>query len=132
MEQAIFNFEGYSFTQATLDFTGADASPLKLEINPSGVFHRTDKRYTLTFDFSAKEEASGRLVVHVACVAQFRLSSEELPDYFYANSIAIVFPYVRAFVSTLSLQANIGTPIVIPTLNISSLRDRLIADTQID
>jgi preprotein translocase subunit secB len=132
MEQAIFNFEGYSFTQATLDFTGADASPLKLEINPSGVFHRTDKRYTLTFDFSAKEEASGRLVVHVACVAQFRLSSEELPDYFYANSIAIVFPYVRAFVSTLSLQANIGTPIVIPTLNLSSLRDRLIADTQID
>ena len=132
MEQATFNFEGYSFTQAPLDFRGADASPLKLEINPSGVFHRTDKRYTLTFDFSAKEEASGRLVVHVACVAQFRLSGEDLPGYFYANSIAIVFPYVRAFVSTLSLQANIGTPIVIPTLNLSSLRDRLMADTQID
>lgn len=32
---------------------------------------------------------------------------EDIPDYFYANSIAILFPYVRAFVSTVSLQANI-------------------------
>ena len=132
MEQAVFNFEGYSFTQIELDFRSADSGSLKLEIDPSGVFHKADKLYTLTFDFRAKEEVSGRTVVHVSCVARFRLSCELLPDYFYANSIAIVFPYVRALVSTLSLQANVGSPIVIPTLNLSSLRDRLIAETQVD
>ena len=71
-------------------------------------------------------------MVHVACVAEFVLSEEAITNYFYANSIAIVFAYVRAFVSTLSLQANIGAPIVIPTLNLVALRDRLEKDTRID
>lgn len=132
METAVFNFKGYSFPQAELDFSALDASPLKLDIRPSGVFHRSERRYTLTFDFSAKTESEGRTVVHVACVAEFVLSEEAIPYYFYANSIAIVFPYVRAFVSTLSLQANIGAPIVIPTLNLVGLRDRLEKDTRID
>ena len=47
---------------------------------------------------------------------------------FISNSIAILFPYVRAFVSTLTLQANIK-PILLPTLNLSSLQDILRENT---
>ncbi|EXZ22215.1 pretranslocase subunit SecB family protein, partial [Bacteroides fragilis str. S13 L11] len=52
----------------------------------------------------------------------------EIPNFFYPNSIAILFPYVRAFVSTLTLQANIK-PILLPTLNLSSLQDTLRENT---
>lgn len=71
-------------------------------------------------------------VISVNCQAEFMFESartlEDIPDYFYANSIAILFPYVRAFVSTVSLQANIP-PIIIPTLNLSPLKDYLKANT---
>ena len=36
----------------------------------------------------------------------------DIPDYFYPNSLAIVFPYVRSFVSSVTLQANIESPIL--------------------
>ncbi len=60
----------------------------------------------------------------IKCIAIFefedKINFEDIPSYFYINSIAILFPYVRAFVSTVTLQANIP-PIVLPTMNISSL-----------
>ena len=65
-------------------------------------------------------------VISVNCQAEFMFESartlEDIPDYFYANSIAILFP------STVSLQANIP-PIIIPTLNLSPLKDYLKANT---
>lgn len=82
----------------------------------------------LYFDFLAKSEA--KAVFRVTCRAVFELTSDELPEFFYANSIAIIFPYVRAFISTVSLQANVPS-IVLPTMNLSSLRETLAQSTAI-
>lgn len=49
---------------------------------------------------------------------------------FYANSIAIVFPYIRAFISTVTLQANLVSPILLPTMNLTSLGERLMNNTK--
>lgn len=59
-------------------------------------------------DWGEKEEAPF-IKVHCSAVFNFGCSIkfEEIPSYFYANSIAIIFPYVRAFISTVTLQANI-------------------------
>ena len=57
-------------------------------------------------------------------------SIEDIPEYFYPNSIAIIFPYIRAFVSTLSLQANVK-PIVLPTINLIGLTNELKENTSI-
>ena len=48
----------------------------------------------------------------------------DIPEYFYPNSLAIVFPYVRAFVSTITLQANMQ-PVVLPTINLMGLTEEL-------
>ena len=65
-------------------------------------------------------------VVNISLEADFEFNGiselEDVPDYFYPNSLAIVYPYVRAFVSTLSLQANIH-PLLLPTINLSSLKE---------
>jgi preprotein translocase subunit SecB len=55
---------------------------------------------------------------------------EEIPDYFYLNSIAILFPYVRAFVSIITLQANIN-PLMLPTMNLASLQETLKKNTNV-
>ncbi|HLO91987.1 MAG TPA: hypothetical protein VK172_12560 [Lentimicrobium sp.] len=66
--------------------------------------------------------------IKIDCVATYRfqekLNFQDIPPYFYQNSIAILFPYVRAFVSTVTLQANIG-PILLPTMNLSELESPL-------
>lgn len=49
---------------------------------------------------------------------------EDIPTYFYANSIAIVFPYLRAFISSLTIQANLK-PMILPTMNLTSLSSPL-------
>ena len=74
------------------------------------------------------------LVVGVSCVASFSFENvhelSDIPDYFYPNSIAILFPYIRAFVSTMSLQANIQ-PILLPTVNLIGLTDDLKNNTKV-
>lgn len=55
-------------------------------------------------------------------------SFDEIPTYFYRNAIAIIFPYVRAFISTVTLQSNIP-PVILPTMNLSSLESPLKENT---
>ncbi len=69
-----------------------------------------------------------------SCVSQFQfaesLKLEDIPPYFYVNSIAIIFPYVRAFISTVTLQSNIP-PIVLPTMNLTELAVPLKKNTKL-
>lgn len=119
--------QNYQFTKVEMDFDKPISDNLSLGLKPRGVFDSNALEYHLFFEFVAR---SGRhKLIHITCKALFTLSSSDIPDYFYANSIAIVFPYIRAFVSTISLQANIGRPIVLPTYNLSSLKDQLLANT---
>lgn len=55
-------------------------------------------------------------------------SFEEIPDFFYKNSIAILFPFVRAYVSIITIQANVPS-VMLPTLNLSSLESELKENT---
>lgn len=135
--QGAFSFDRYIFERATINFQNyKDGDKLKLSFSPRGRFDKKTKRFTLFFNFKAENttiETDG-LVSEVECVATFSFKAEEasfeVPDFFYVNSIAIVFPYVRAFVSSLSLLAN-AIPIIIPTLNLTSLKEELKNNTEV-
>ena len=131
MENAKFKLESYKFTYAFLNIK-EDTNLLNLDFKPNGVFYPNNKSFKLEFLFQAKDDASKEDIVKVNCVAWFLFQDinkfEDIPDYFYANSIAILFPYVRAFVSTLTLQANVP-PMVLPTLNLFSLQSSLQQNT---
>lgn len=129
MDRAAFNFDGYKFTQVHLDLDKLDGGRRDLDIRPSGVFDRDQREYRLAFDFYI--QVRGEVAVYIKCISLFKMGGEDIPDYFYANSIAIVFPYVRAFISTVSLQAGVTPAIILPTLNLSALRDRLRDNTEI-
>ena len=98
---------------------------LSIEFNPSGVYKEKEGIFALTFEFKAQIDKSDLNLISIRCVALFEFKDKilfnDIPDYFYSNIIAILFPSVRAFVNTISFQANF-TPIIIPTLNLSSLK----------
>ncbi len=134
METALFSLKEYRFTKVDIDFSDSLSSSLGLDLRPCGKFFSDKRKYELVFEFFVKELSEGgsyegKQIIHIVCKAIFEFSSENIPEYFYSNSIAIIFPYLRAFISTVSLQANIMPPIVLPTLNLSSLKDKLIEAT---
>ena len=130
MKNAAFSLRGYRFPKALIDLTYIkdENNEFKMDIFPSGRYLTKTHEFELKFTFVAKLNNSEEPAINVDCEGLFAfaepLAYEEIPDYFFPNSIAIIFPYVRAFVSTLSLQANYR-PIVIPTMNLSDLSDTL-------
>lgn len=133
MENAAFRINSYHFVKASLDFNVPDDATLGIEIYPSGVYHQQDGRYELDFLVKVECEESQTVVVDVNCRAEFIFSEpiklEEIPSFFYPNCLAIVFPYVRAFVSTITLQANVH-PVMLPTLNLMGLTKELRSNTK--
>ena len=128
MEKAAFKLDEYHFTKASLDFNIPNDAELSISFNPSGVFHSKEARYDLMFDVTVGCNETNTEVIKISCEASFsfdnKISIAEIPEYFYPNCLAIVFPYVRAFVSTISLQANVQ-PVVLPTINLMGLTEEL-------
>lgn len=137
--KAAFSFDGYIFK--TFQFHEHEKESfdgLSITINPSGVYYKRQKKYHLTLRFSASipNENSSHLdaeLISIVMVAHFSLSDgiDEIPEFFYPNCIAIVFPYLRAFISTLTLQANTNQ-ILLPILNLSHLEEPLRINTIVE
>lgn len=122
--KATFSLHKYYFSKVNIDLENKKSNDLKISFDPSGIFLNNDSKFDLNFIFSAFTENGGNPFVKIECKATFIFeninSFEEIPSYFYRNSIAIIFPYIRAFISTVTLQANIP-PIILPTMNLASL-----------
>ncbi len=132
---AAFSLNNFKFTSFSFDYNLApQGENLNVDFVPSGIFSVKKKRYELKIDFFAFDENKSKndafIKVSLSAFFKFRdvASVEEIPNFFYKNSIAIVYPYIRAFVSNISLQSNSGT-LILPTLNLSSLEDDLIKNT---
>jgi preprotein translocase subunit SecB len=132
MNKAAFSLKEYMFDKVKIDFSNKTSNELDIVFNPSGVFKADESAFELKFIFNAHNGNVENSFVEIECIANFKFEEkvtfEEIPSYFFRNSIAILFPYVRAFISTVTLQANIP-PIVLPTMNLSELEKPLKENT---
>ena len=130
--KAAFSLENYFFSKVNIDIENKKSSEIEISFEPSGKFLSESTVYELKFIFKALTDGSDFPFVTIECLATFKFENiknlDEIPTYFYRNSIAIIFPYVRAFISTVTLQANIP-PVILPTMNLSSLEKPLRENT---
>ncbi len=132
--EAAFSFNNYSFDTVKLDFSKlADQVSLHLDFTANGIYYENEGRYELRIEFSASPDNDATInAIEIVCNAGFSFQKpirfQDIPPFFFSNSIAIIFPYIRAFVSTLTIQAN-HAPIVLPTLNVTPLKDELIKNS---
>ena len=128
IDSAAFRLISYHFTKASLDFNIPENPNLNISFDPKGEYNPSTGEFILFFEVKETEKE----VIVVDCIATFKfkdpISVSDIPEFFYPNSLAILFPYVRAFVSTISLQANVP-PIVLPTINLTGLRSVLKQNT---
>lgn len=135
---AAFQLTDYYFSKVTLDSALIINNDINISFDLSGVFSLSEdnkiSNYKLTFETLAKCKDSKSPFITVECIADFSFegvsSLETIPDYFYQNSIAILFPYIRAYVSLVTNQANIK-PIILPTLNLTKLSAPLKENTTV-
>lgn len=133
MEKAAFTLSNYVFSKVLIDYSKRKNSPdIDINLQPSGVLHKKESVYVLSFLFQATTE-NNEPFIEILCVADFsfdnKVEKNSIPSFFYKNSIAILFPYIRAFISTVTLQSN-AKPIVLPTMNLSSLENPLKENTK--
>lgn len=128
MNKAIFSLDSYKFEKVKIDFSKKASNSLNLAFIPTGSFLSKQSIFELKFVFTAHTSDVADPFVEIECIALFKFENnmqlEDIPPYFYRNCIAIIFPYIRAFISTVTLQANIP-PIILPTMNLSSLENPL-------
>lgn len=136
---AVFQLNKFVIPKFTFEEVDNPLMTIDIKLNPTGMYNTSNGDFQLVLVFTAfsipenKDEES-RLIISAALKAFYTLnqkpSFEEIPEYFYQNSIAIIFPYLRAFVSNMTLQAG-STLLILPLLNLMSLATILKENTQV-
>lgn len=133
MKKAAFSLENYFFSKVHMDINIKKNKSIQLRFDPSGIYNEDTSIFNLTFMFFAKCKGSDQHFIEIECQATYKfqdnLKLEEIPPYFYGNCIAILFPYIRSFISTVTLQANIPA-LIIPTMNLTELSEPLKQQTK--
>jgi preprotein translocase subunit SecB len=129
MQKAVFSIIKYHFEKVSIDLLNNTSKEINLNFETSGLYNQANSSFDLTFSVSAfNKDTPDKVFAYVKCVGTFQFddvnSMEEIPDFFYRNSIAILFPFVRAYVSMITTQANVPG-IMLPTLNLTSLEETL-------
>jgi preprotein translocase subunit SecB len=97
-----------------------DGTPIDLKIIPTVDIE--DKNMNITLQiviFEGAEQTNKPFEMKVNITGYFMAEGCN-PETLKANAIAILYPYVRAIVSTYTANANI-TPLILPTINVNKL-----------
>ena len=121
---ADFRFAGYKVVKSVIEFNGdIVGNKFSVNIDPSGI--KDGKSFFLKLDVSVEDECKS-YSVFVSMIGRFEFDEnvDRLPDFFTVNAPAILFPYVRAYISSLTSASGVDT-VIIPTLNLISLKESL-------
>ncbi len=131
-EKAAFSFVQFKIPNFEYNEANHTGSDVKIGFNPSGEYNQSTGEFDLILSFITQEEEN--IIFELTAKGLFKFESalklSEIPDYFYKNAIAIMFPYVRAFISTLTLQANTKL-LRLGLMNLSELEKPLKENTSV-
>jgi preprotein translocase subunit SecB len=129
MQQATFSIVSYQFDKVLIDLSKSISQDMSISFDAKGEFEEEHSLYTLVFLVKVfNSDSVEDPFVQVQCQGVFKFSEvksiNDIPDFFYKNCIAILFPYVRAYISLVTTQANIPG-VILPTYNLTGLGEKL-------
>ncbi|RYE91298.1 MAG: hypothetical protein EOO37_00695 [Cytophagaceae bacterium] len=133
MEQAPakFTLQGVQVKESFFTQSEAYSDEFKVSIEPSGIIRSTEHTFQLHLKVRIYDEG-GSFEARVHQVGNFVFNREiqeaELSQYFLVNAPAILFPFVRSYVSALTALSGYST-ITIPAMNLLSMREQLKENT---
>lgn len=135
VQQAAFSFETFTVPKLSYNAENSDGNEFSIGFDPSGLYSLATGEFRLQLNIAIRDKAeASKLVFDLTAFAYFKFEPivpiQELPAYFFKNAIAIMFPYVRAFISTITLQANIKH-LNLHLMNLSELEEPLRMNTHV-
>jgi preprotein translocase subunit SecB len=128
-----FQFKGYIIKRSLIELNeSSNFENIKVTFKVSGLIQQEEKIYLLNLFVKITNEEKD-LLIEIDSVGKFVFddikTKDEINSYFYINSSAILFPYIRAYISTLTnLSGNKN--VTLPTMNLSSLANELKLNTK--
>lgn len=131
---ANIQFQDFKVTESIIKYRESGKFDINIEFNPKAVVYESETKFVLDLDVQIIEE-NEKFLINLATVSTFTYDkSIPLENYinslFIINAPAIVFPYLRAFISTLTLQSGMP-PLVLPTLNLTGIGENLKRNIQV-
>lgn len=103
-----------------------DESADLFSINPQAVIIRSSKQIHINFDVDILD-AENNFNLKMFCIGIFDYETEDeeiVLNFMSLNGPAIVFPYIRSFVSSYTALSGFDT-ITLPTLNLANFKEKL-------
>lgn len=131
VRRASFRLKNYIITETVVRLTvktiGKD---IQVGISPEGKLNQKDKSFTLTLNVVVRDDKKNlNISLSIDGVFEYDTDSmQELLPFICNNAPAILFPYIRAYISNITALGGIS-PIILPTLNLENvgktLKDKL-------
>lgn len=122
-----FKFRSYLISESLINITNCEdiGKDLSLNVDLDAEVVETDSMVSLTVDI---HDEAKNLKIHVKIKGYFE--SKEVEEnsrkrFTALNAPAILFPYVRAYISSLTGQSGIR-PLILPTVNLHSHGEKLL------
>lgn len=123
MNNSEFQFQGYRIQKSFIEIFEVGDDDLNIDFEMSG--HITVEKGLFVLTLTTKiNNKSNKINIEVTAIGKFNFPKDSVLDnlnnFFYLNAPALLFPYVRAYISTLTNLSGIK-PITLPTLNLTEL-----------
>lgn len=133
MEKSTFQFSDYKINKSVIELK-KDGFNDNFNVNflPSGIIDKINSAFYLNLIIQINNEDNTRSIeIDVTATYSFDVSesTEKLSLFFYTSAAAILFPYIRAYISTLTNLSGHGS-INLPTFNLTGLGEILRQNTK--
>ncbi len=132
-EYSKFQFKGFKIIRSLIERNefepnGNELSKrISLGFAPKGIINKTQGNFQLQLGVKIEDENKS-FNIEIDAIANYTFEKKEsldnLNDLFYKNAPALLFPYIRAYISTLTNLSGFD-PINLPTLNMTKLGEDL-------
>lgn len=120
---AKFRFLGYKILKSVVEIKEEENlnQKMNIEFNGKNIIDNDSHKFNLQLDSRITNEDNS-IVIEIVILGLFEfdrdLTKEQKESFFDTNAPAILFPYVRAYIGSLTALSGIK-PIVLPTINLS-------------
>lgn len=119
-----FQFKGYKIERSLIELKSAEIGEnFSISFESKGIVNKAESLFQLDLTAFVKDK-EGAINIEVSVVSFFVFDSQvekgQLNKLFYINAPAIIFPYLRSYITTLTVLSGID-PVILPTLNLSAL-----------
>ena len=132
MEDSKFQFKGFNIIRSLIERNENKASQkINLGFAPKGFINKNDSNFQLQLGVRIEDENKS-FKIEIDAIANYVFENKEslnnLSKFFYVNAPALLFPYIRAYISILTNLSGFE-PINLPTLNMTRLGEDLRKNT---